>query len=154
MESYFHVLKSLAEQCGLPSIKQLAKQPDVKSVIRVTLHHGNDAAASDAIGTMIEHIGQIDYGVVYSGRFRHQPIRYERLPAAYQDVLQALRQTGFDQLLNQHDIPMHNAKFCLLERAAGGFEKGVLFALNPQSEPYSRLQNIVMNAFPEVLREL
>ena len=49
---------------------------------------------------------------------------------------------------------MHNAKFCLLERAAGGYEKGVLFALNAQLEPYSRLQNILKNAFPEVLREL
>ena len=49
-------------------------------------------------GTMIERIGQIEYGVVYSGRFNHQPLRYERLPEVYQNVLQALRQVGFDRL--------------------------------------------------------
>jgi hypothetical protein len=148
------MMRGIAEQAGIPTMKEIAKQPIVSAAYRITVRYHNRRAA-DSVAT-IQRSGRdvVTLDVVYRGLFGHKPVavslgmdRYE----AFVDGLQALK---FDHLSDQPNIPAHGVDLWMVERAAGNFVKGVILAPELTSNVYARLVYLVSTTLPEAVREV
>jgi hypothetical protein len=126
----------------------------MRAVYRVIVQYAN-FSASDTVATLTR-IGAADaiLETVYRGHFDHRPIvrrlsltDYERFVAALQDV-------HFDRLADQNAIPLAAGQLCMVERAAGSYIKGVIFAPRIADGVYLSVYNAVRAYLPEAFREL
>lgn len=151
MQSYNAIIRQVAEQMGLPSVRAIARQPAVKSVYRVTMHYP-DMHACDAVATLIRR-AETTVEVVYQGRFNHKPLVRRLDDATFQTFISAIQPGHFDKLDNQIDIPFYGVDLCLIERGAGTFATGVVLAPQNASGIYAGLFATVQTFIPEVLRK-
>ncbi len=148
------LLRAVADQCGLPSLRQVAQQPGVRAVYRLTIRY-HDRRASDSIATL-KRIGSDGalLEIVYRGLFNHKPLLFQIEQIRYDAWVAALHQLHFDTLPDQPDIPSHGLDLWLLERAAGSFVKNVVLAPALATGTYAALIQTLHARLPESLQEL
>ena len=154
MERYTYLLREIAERIGLGSVKQIAAQPGIRTVYRITLYYP-DRRASDTVATLIQlSLTDVVLQVVYLGYFDNNPLIRQLTTHDYEALASVFSKLSFDRLLDQSDMPSYGADLCLVERAAGGFVKGVLFAPQHASGVYINLLETLRSYLPEALREV
>lgn len=154
MDRAAHIFRETAERIGVPMVQDIIKQPGVKAVYRITLHH-YDFRAADSVATVKSPTqGDVTLDVRYLGRFNHQPLTrrlsredYERLNAVFRDI-------KFDKMIDQQDVSPYGVDLCMVERGAGSFVKSVIFAPQKVEGAYTSLFNAIHAYLPEVLREV
>ncbi|MBC8170810.1 MAG: hypothetical protein H7X77_04040 [Anaerolineae bacterium] len=154
MDQYIHLLHNLANRAGVPPLKQVALQPGMKTVWRVTVHY--DRVATSHVIVTLKRFGYENVVVetVYPGHFGNQPITRSLQLADYERLTQALQQFDFDKLSDQPNIPFYGVDVWLVERAAGGFLKSVGFSPQSASGDHARLMALLRQYLPEVTREI
>lgn len=152
MDQYIHLLHNLADRAGVPPLKQVALQPGMKTVWRVTVHY--DRGATSHVIVTVKHFGYENVVVetVYPGHFGNQPIVRTLKLADYEHLTGELQHLNFDKLIDQPNIPFYGVDVWLVERAAGGFLKSVGFSPQTASGDHARLMDILRQYLPEVVR--
>lgn len=147
------LLHGIVDRAGLPSSHQIALLPGVRAVYRVIIHH-DDLRAADSI-TTLKRFGLEDaiLEVVYLGHFDHKPISRRLALSAYQTIADHFLKVNFDKLGDQ-DIDYYHLDLCMVERAAGSFTKGVIFAPQKAAGVYLSLYQLIQTYMPEALREV
>lgn len=123
--SYQHyLLRSLATQLRLPPGRQLAAEPGVQAVIRITCHHPTPNTP-DSVATLLRRsTSGATLTVIYADGTQPPSIAIDA--EAFQAFTAQLSAIKFDRMDDQPGIPAHGVPLWLVERAAGSFEKAVL----------------------------
>ncbi len=147
-------LRAIAESLALDSVAQIARQPGVQAVYRITvlIHDGRASSAA----TTMKRVGQ---GVILELAYQRalDGTRLVRtLPIArYERFVCALSELDFDHLPDQPDLPDRpTADLWMVERAAGSFRRAVIVAPALAQGRHLRLVDAVRTYLPEALREL
>jgi hypothetical protein len=153
-----HALREIAEQTGLKPLSQIAGQPGVQAVYRVTVCYG-DGRAPDSVATLVQQRAtDPELAVVYQGLFDHRPLTHPIDSRRYQAWVLALQKARFDRLADQPNIPFYGIDLWLVERAAGSFLKGVIIAPQVASDAaessYTTVVRAVETYLPEALRQV
>jgi hypothetical protein len=154
MNQHLHMLRNLAVRMGVSPLRQVALLPGTKAVYRVTVHYETGRAA-DCIATL-RRWGMEDAVVetVYLGRFGHKPIVRRLSLADYEYFAATMQSLRFDQLADEDKLPFYGADLWLVERAAGGFLKGVVFTPASTASVYLQLMATIRQYLPEAVREI
>lgn len=153
MDAYALILRNIAGRIGLTPLKDIAAQPTVKAVFRVTVYHP-ETEITDAVSTLVAMAKTIKLSTVYAGRLDHQPLTRQFDGADYDAFVQALSKLRFDRLPDQPFLPVFNASLCLVERGAGTFVKDVIFSPDRATDDYGRLLEVLQQFLPEAFREV
>ncbi|MBZ0283020.1 MAG: hypothetical protein K8L97_19945 [Anaerolineae bacterium] len=147
-------LRTINDQMGLKPLNQIALQPGVRAVYRLTVRY-HDRRARDSAATMLRNGPDgASLEVVYRGLFEHKPVTLKVEQTAYDAFVGALQTMGFDHLPDQPDIPTHGVDLWLIERAAGGFYKSVVVAPELTGNVYAKLVYLLGKSLPEAVREV
>ena len=143
MESLVHILRRIAEQVGCLPIRQIAVQPGIQAVYRVTVYYP-DMQASDTVATLVSsNINGILLETIYRERFDNKPLVRRLTNEEFEAFTRALRSLSFDTLADQPNIPSYGVDFCLVERGAGSYLKSILLAPPSTNGAYSKLVDII-----------
>lgn len=154
MERYAHILRGIAEQLSCLRVKDVAANPGVQAVYRVTIHYP-DMRASDTVATLVyTSARKADLETCYRGHFNHKPLRRQLDVADYQAFSQQFAPGLFDRLPDQPDILFYGADLWLIERGAGNFVKSVIIAPQTATDSYGKLLGAVRTYLPEAVREI
>lgn len=155
MTLYASIMREIASNAGLPFLRDVAKRPGVKAAYRVSIHYG-DMRARDAVSAITMRTAQVNAVVetYYTGRFEGKPVTRGMQPAIFATWTRALNAVKFDRLPDQDGIMPYGVDLCMIERAAGGYEHGVIFVPPKADGPYAKLLDAVRACVPEVLREV
>jgi hypothetical protein len=153
--SSFHApsLLAIAARCGLPSVGQLARQPGLQGVFRVTVSY-HDQRARHTVTTLTR--AAVGYGleIVFEGAVG-KPLYHPLDPDRFDAFARALVGVGFDRIKDAPDLPAPGkGDVWLIERAAGSFAHGLLLAPDRAEGVYMRLVNAVRHGLPEALRQV
>ncbi len=149
------LLRSVADECHLPSVSQIARAPGMQDVYRITIHLF-DRRASDSVSTL--RCSTTDGAVletVYQRTPLLKPIKHVMDAAEYDAFVKAVASVSFDRLPDQPRLPDYDATdLWLVERAAGTFLHSVIVAPDLAQNQYARLVNAVKHGLPAVLRQV
>jgi len=156
MRSEFHAftLRRIGWSMDLIDLRQLARQPGVRALYRVTAHY-HDMRARNSVATL-RRSGATEavMEVVYQGWFQHKPLVYPVELDRYDALVMGLQRLRFDSLSDQPVLPAHGADLWLVERAAGSFTKSVIVAPEFAFGEYAALVEAVRMYLPESLRQI
>lgn len=148
-------MRDIAANVGLPFLRDVAKKPGVKAAFRVSLHYG-DMRARDSVCAVTMRTVQVNAVIeaYYVGRFNSKPITRGMPPPAFGGWVSALNAVKFDRMHDQDGIMPYGVDLCMVERAAGGYEQGVIFVPSKADGAYAALLAAIRIYLPEVLREV
>lgn len=153
--SSFHAptLLAIAARCGLRTVAQLARQPGVQGVFRVTVNYHDRRARNTATTITRTAVG---YGleIVFDGALG-KPLLHPFDAGRFDVFARALLGVGFDHLKDAPNLPAPGkGDVWLIERGAGSFAHGLLLTPDHAEGAYQRLVNAVRNGLPEALRQV
>lgn len=151
MNEQLYTLRNISTRMGILPLREMALLPGTRGVFRITIYY--DGKAADSIATL-RRTGSTAFEVVYGGRFGHKPISYPFSLSRYDEFAAALQKLRFDHLSDQENIPFYGTNIWLVERAAGGFLKSVVFSSDSTLAPYRQLMDVVRQYLPEAVREI
>lgn len=156
MENQAYTLRTIAKSAGVPPLADVARQPGVQSALRVTCYYF-DGSSKHSVATLRQSRAEgIRLEVIFLGALAHRPLVYPVAPSRYQAFLNVLAALHFDSLPDQPGIPSFGQHLWMVERAAGGFIKGVILA--PLLAPalaggaYPRVMDAVREYLPAAVR--
>jgi hypothetical protein len=157
MITHAPALRALADRAGLPSVAEVAAEPGVTSVIRLTALYP-DGITANRIATFIRSmIAPPSLAVVHLGLFGNRPIFHAPEVVRCTAFDAALRVAQFDSLEDQDDISQAlTVPLWLLERAANAYTRAVLLAptLVEPDTPHALLVEALRTYLPEAAREI
>ncbi|MDX1993642.1 MAG: hypothetical protein SF029_14735 [bacterium] len=154
MERYASVLREIAERASLKPVKEIALLPGMKAVYRVTLHYFDFRASDSVVTVCCGRSNDALSEAVYVGRFGNRPLTRTLGTRDYENFVRTIMSLSFDKLPDQQHIPVYGADVCMVERAAGTFVKGVIFAPQKAEGHYHTLFAAIKTYLPEALREM
>lgn len=152
-EQHAHTLRAIADRLQLPSVRQMAQQPGVRAVYRLTVYH-HDRRALDSVATLRRVGEEAHLTIVHERMFFIKPITHIIPLKRYESFTTGLQKLRFDHLGDQPDIPLYSLDLWMLERAAGSFVHGVIVAPAAASGAHAALIDIIQTHLPEALREI
>lgn len=147
------LLRAVADSLGLKSVAEIARQPGVQAVYRVTVQYF-DGRASNSVATLRRvQVGGAVCEVAYQRALHQKPLVHPIDDARYDEFIAALRGIHFDKMADQSGLPAYNSTdLWLVERAAGAFSHSVIAAPELALGDYNALVNAVRHGLPEALR--
>ena len=147
------LLRSVADQLGLPPVSEVARIPGVREVYRFTVHY-YDGRACNSVATLgVSPTGGIQLENVYQRALLNKPLSYSIEAERYQEFVRAVMGLHFDKLPDQPNLPTYNlTDLWMIERAAGTFLHSVILAPEQARDEFSMLVNAVRHGLPEALR--
>ena len=147
-------LRFIAVRMGLPDLTQAVRKPGISEGFRVTvLYH--DGRHPNQIATLLwAHDDAVSLEVIYRGGRNNPILRYAIAPDRYRMFDRALRQTGFDRLDDQPDLPLGGVDLWLVERASGSFIHDVVLSPDLVVEPYAGIVHVVRAHLREAVRAI
>ena len=147
-------LYEVADNLGVPHIKDIAKQVGVISVLRITAYY-SERKARHSVATLVQsHRDQRNMSVVYEGFFNHKPVTLNVTRDSHENVLSALEQAKFDKLYDQPLVSYKDHILWLIQRASGIYLHGIIVSPDIPQMPYSLIVNAIDAYLPEAVREL
>lgn len=151
----FHspLLRGIAEQLQLPSVRELARQPGSHEIYRITIHYF-DGRACNSVSTLRRvPPGNFVLETAYQRALGNKSLAHTIERERYADFVKALNSLNFDHMGDQSNLPGYNSTdLWMVERAAGTFSHSVILAPDLARDSFARLANAVKNGLPEVLR--
>mgnify|MGYP003525698840 CR=1 FL=1 len=149
------LLRSVAAQLQLPLITELARQPGIDEIYRITIHYFDGRACNSVATLRASHATGILLETAYQRALNRQPLRHTIDELRYAEFVRALKSLSFDRMSDQPNLPAYNSTdLWMIERAAGTFSHGVILAPEIAREGYGRLANAVKHGLPEALRQV
>jgi hypothetical protein len=147
------LLRSVADQLKLPSVKVIAQQPGVQEVYRITVHYFDGRACNSVATLRRSSTVGIRLETVYQHALGEQPLVHQIEDLRFEAFVKAVKGLRFDKLPDQPNLPDHHSTdLWLIERAAGTFAHSVILAPELARDDYSMLANAVKHGLPEALR--
>ena len=147
------LLRSVADQLGLPPVSEVARTPGVREVYRFTVHYYDGRACNSVATLTVSPTGGIRLENVYQRALLSKPLTHLIEDTRYAEFVRAVMGLHFDKLPDQPNLPAYNSTdLWMIERAAGTFLHGVILAPEFANDVYSMLANAVRHGLPEVLR--
>ncbi len=149
------LLRGVADQLKLTPIQEIARQPGVQEVYRITVHYYDGRACNSVATLRSTLIDGVVLETVYQRALNHRPIVHRIENERYKVFTEAVKWLRFDRMQDQPDLPeYHSTDLWLVERAAGTFYHSVIVAPELARDSYARLANAVKNGLPEALRQV
>lgn len=147
-------LYEVADNLGVPNIKDIAKQVGVISVVRITAYY-SERKARHSVATLVQrHQDQRVMNVVYEGFYHHKPVMLSVSRDSLENVLNALQQAKFDKLYDQPLVSYKDHILWLIQRASGIYLHGIIVSPDIPQMPYSLIVNAIDAYLPESVREV
>jgi hypothetical protein len=147
-------LRAVADTLRLLTVAQIARQPGVIAVYRVTALYF-DGRASSSVGTLKRIGSGAVLELVYGRALGSKPLLKTLPLSRCTGFAGALATCGFDKLPDQPNLPERaSADLWLIERAAGSFVRSVIVAPALAAGAHRALVEAVQTHLPDVLREL
>lgn len=147
------LLRSIADQLGLPPASEVARKPGVREVFRFTVHYYDGRACNSVATLSVVQTSGVRLENVYQRALNRKPITYPIEDARYAEFVRAVMGIHFDKLPDQPNLPAYNSTdLWMIERAAGTFLHSVILAPEFALNDYSKLTNAVRNGLSEALR--
>jgi hypothetical protein len=147
-------LRGIAERLKLPTVQQIARQPGISAVYRITIRY-HDRRAHDSVATLKSLVGvhaTVPLEIAYELAIG-KPLHYPVLQSRYEAFATALISVGFDRMADPSDLPLYETvDLWMVERASGIFSHNVLLAPAIARDPHLRLVNAITNGLPESVR--
>lgn len=146
-----YLLRSLSAQTGCLPIKEVASQPGIRDVYRLSILYGT-GRAHDSVATLARSLTRPPQ---LSVRFINADMRNVEttLTAERADAFkQAIATLRLDKLTDQPGIPARGVDIWLVERAAGSFSKSVILAPELSEGVYRDLVRLFSEHLPEALQ--
>ena len=158
MSYSIHQLYSVAESMDVRTLSDIARQPDMRALFRLTIKR-RTMGLRDSVATLCHsRLGGTMLEVVYWRLFKHKPLTYRIADERYEALAAALQNVRFDKLTDQPGLPQFGVDLWLLERAAGSYVKSIILTPDKLDQhadvPYAALVQAVQTVIPEALREL
>ena len=149
------LLRGIAEQLQLPSVRELARQPGSHEIYRITIHYF-DGRACNSVSTLRRIVaGNFVLGSAFQRALGNKSLAHTIERERYADFVKALNSLNFDHMGDQPNLPGYNSTdLWMVERAAGTFSHSVILAPELARDNYMRLVNAVRNGLPEALRQI
>lgn len=149
------VLRAVAERLRLEPVAQIARQPGIQAVYRITLLYAG-LRALPAVATVRQSpLDGARLWLQFEGALTKHPLTYRLPPVRWDAFTRALQAAGFDRLRDQPDLPAVDvADVWLVERAAGAFAHNILLAPASAQAGYADIVAAVRGYLPEALREI
>ncbi len=149
------LLRAIADQLGLSPVTEVAQQPAVQEVYRITVLY-YDGRYCNSVATLVDsQVSGATLEIVYQRALNNQPISHPIRDIRYVRFVKAVKGIPFDQMRDQPNLPAYNSTdLWLVERAAGTFSHSVILAPALARDRHNRLANAVKHGLPEALREL
>lgn len=148
------LLYRVADNLGVSHIKDIAKQPGVISVLRITAYYP-ERKARHSVATLIErHQDNREMTIVVEGFFNHQPIKLGVSRDNLNKVLGTLQRARFDKLYDQPTLSYKDQILWLIQRASGIYTHGIIMSPDTPQMPYSLIVNAIDAYLPESIREV
>ena len=153
---YAPTLRAIAQRMKLYPVAQLALQPGITAVYRVTVYYADQRAYHTVATLQKTPVTGAALELRYEGAFGSKSLHYTLIPARYEGFAAGLRSGGFDRL---PDAPELTAKegtvdVWMLERAAGSFYHSVIVAPVLAHDAYAKMVAAVRQNLPEAVREM
>ncbi len=147
------LLRGIANQLQLKPIAEIARDPGVEEVYRITVQYYDGRACHSVATLRASQTGGITLETVYQRALNRQPIAHSIEAVRYDEFIKAVRSLSFDRMRDQSNLPAYNSTdLWLVERAAGTFYHSVILAPELALDAYSGLSNAVKHGLPEALR--
>jgi hypothetical protein len=154
VEHHAYTLREVARAAGLKTVQQIAQQPGMKAVYRITVRY-KDGRKRSSVATLRHSLGEdIVLEVVYQGLFKHKPLVHRIPIVRYEAFRSALHKAGFDRMRDQPDVPFHGVDLWLVERAAGSFVRTLILAPERADGTHAAVISGVQQYLPEALRQI
>ncbi len=149
------LLRGIAEQLQLPTVRELGRQPGAHEVYRITVHY-YDGRACNSVATLHRTLtGGFVLETAYQRALASKPLVHPIEAGRYAEFVKAIKSLSFDHMGDQPTLPDYNSTdLWMVERAAGTFTHSVILAPDLARESYARLVNAVKNGLPEALRQV
>lgn len=147
------LLRAIATQLGLPSVLEIAREPRISEVYRITVQYF-DGRYCNSVATLVTvHGAQPVLEVAYQRALARKPLAHAVDADQYAEFVRAVKGLRFDHMADQPDLPTYNSTdLWLIERAAGTFAHSVILAPELARDAHSRLANAVKHGLPQALR--
>lgn len=147
-------LYEVADNLGVPHIKDIATQAGVIDVLRVTAYYP-ERKARHSVATLTErHQDNREMNIVHEGFYNHQPIMLNVSRDNLEKVLNVLQQARFDKLDDQPAVSYTDHILWLIQRASGIYTHGMIVSPDTPQMPYSLIVNAIDAYLPETIREI
>lgn len=147
------MLRAIADALRLPSVLEIAREPRVSEVYRITVQYFDGRYCNSVATLLAVHGAEPVLEVVYQRALARKPLTHPIDGARYAEFVQAVKGLRFDHMPDQADLPTYNSTdLWLVERAAGTFAHSVILAPEMARDTHSRLANAVRNGLPHALR--
>ncbi len=147
------LLRSVADQLKLPSVKTLARQPGIHELYRITVHYFDGRACNSVATLRRASVEGLVLETVYQHALGEQPLVHQIDEVRFEALVKAIKGLRFDKLADQPNLPDHHTTdLWLVERAAGTFVHSVILAPEIALDQYNALANAIKHGLPEALR--
>ncbi len=139
---------------GMPDLAQAVRKPGISEGFRITVLYHDGRHPNQIATLMWAHDDVASLEVIYRGGRNDPILRYAIAPDRYRTFDRALRQTGFDRLDDQPDLPLGGVDLWLVERASGSFMHDVVLSPDLVVEPYAGIVRAVRAHLREAVRAI
>ncbi len=154
MEHQVAIFRNLAARVGVQPLRDVARSPGLTEAYRITVHYSG-MRVPDSVSTIrcYRQAAPVMESV-YLGFFNHKAIIRRVSSEPFEQFRRGLIALRFDKLTDQPNVPLFDVDLWLVERAANGFEKGVVIAPMNAADAYARIIELTRRWLPEAVREL
>lgn len=146
-------MRLIATRLGLAEMKVLTLRPPIHEALRVSIHY-EKGDAPDSVATLERGRGDAcRLQVVYDKVARPAVLEYAIDLPRYQRLLANLRQTGFDKLDDEDDVPFVGVDLWLVERAAGSFYHDVVISPEHAQGKHAEVVRLLREYLMEAVRK-
>jgi len=153
MEQIAAHLRGVASALRLPSVRQLALEPAIREVFRVTVQYSG-GHFSPVVTTVLRRVSTFESQTVYAVLFHSVPLMRSLSLDEYESFASAVRALGFDRLPDDVGALDINADLWFIERAAASFSKSLLINASQPQPPYAQVIDCFTRLVPEVKRQI
>lgn len=153
MEQIAAHLRGVATALRLPPVRQLALEPAIREVFRVTVQYSG-GRFSPVVTTVLRRVNTFESQTVYAVLFQSVPLVRNLTLDDYESFAAAVRALGFDRLPDDVSALNINADLWFIERAAASFSKSLLINASQPQNPYAQVITCFTRFVPELTRQI
>ena len=146
-------LREIGEKLGASPLRQMALEPGVMAIYRVTDYYAGESCNSVATLRHTKTKGA-QLTVKYVAALGGKPLIHSIPAERYEAFAVALQKARFDHLRDHDDLPLYGADWWMVERAAGSFVRSIIIAPQRAEGNHAAIVAATRSHLPEALREV
>lgn len=155
MTYHTSAIHSIQSRTKVAAIRDIATQPDVQTVWRITVYYV-DGRAHNSVATLTQTTGQATLALVthFVDFCDGRPIARQITQEAYRRLLAVLHGVQFDTMYFPESALLHTPTVWHIERATARFVHQLTLSPHCHDKPYCVVVNAIDSYLPDAIREI